>query len=149
MKRLKLIPQSWQPTDMTTPRAAKTPPILQGPTGFSPKTPPTEITDWLGDAEGAGSVGGRKRGAAGDVMQTPVIETMLGSDRLTKLRESLGNITQTPVRTLLPGRRENSFTPLPPPPSSSLLLSPLLPLPSFPSSLLLSLLLPLLPPSPK
>ena len=109
MKRLKLIPQSWQPTDVATPRIAKTPPLLQGPTGRSPKTPPTEVTDWLGEAEGAGSTSGgkRERPPSGDVMQTPVIERMLGSDRLTKLRESLSNITQTPVRALLPGRGES------------------------------------------
>ena len=67
MKKLKLIPQSWQPTDVAMPRAAKTPPTLHGSTGRSPKTPPTEVPDWPGDAEGAGSVGGGKR-AARDVM---------------------------------------------------------------------------------
>lgn len=105
MKRLKLIPQSWRPTDVVTPRVPKTPPTLQSPTDRSPRTP-TEVVNGLGELEAAESPGGgrRERQPSGDVMQTPVIDRMLSSERLIKLRESLSNITKTPVRTLLPGK---------------------------------------------
>ena len=110
MKRLKMIPQSWQPSDATAPRIARTP-----PTPLSPKTP-TDVANGYGDdgaGQGVWSPHGRQKqrqpsggvgvGVGGDVMQTPVIERMVGTERLSKLRESLSNITQTPVRTLRSG----------------------------------------------
>ena len=111
MKQLKIIPQSWQPSDATPPRVARTP-----PTPLSPKTP-TDIVNGYGDdgvGQGVWSPHGRQKqrqpsggggGGGGDVMQTPVIERMVGSERLSKLRESLSNISQTPVRTLRSGKK--------------------------------------------
>ena len=86
------------------PRIARTP-----PTPLSPKTPTDVANGYGGEGEalGAWSPHGRqkqRRPSGGDVMQTPVIERMVGSERLIKLRESLSNITQTPVRTLHSGK---------------------------------------------
>ena len=100
MKRLKLIPNSWRSYDVATPKVAKTPPTYRSP-GRSPVTPTEVASNGFGVEHGVGSSSGERRSA--DVMQTPVIDRMLSSERLIKLRESLSNITQTPVRTLLPG----------------------------------------------
>ena len=104
MKRLKVIPQSWQPSDAAMPRIARTP-----PTSLSPKTPTDVANGYVdsGAGQGAWSPHGRQKQqqpSGGDVMQTPVIERMVGAERLSKLRESLSNITQTPVRTLRSGK---------------------------------------------
>ena len=97
-----MIPRSWQPSDAT---------VLRSPTApHSPKTP-TDITNVYvedGVEQGVWSPNRRQkpRQPSGDVMQTPVIDKMIASERLTRLRESLSNITQTPVRTLHSGEQE-------------------------------------------
>ena len=101
MKQLKLIPHSWQPSDFTSPRAPKSP---QSSTP-SPRTPsrlPAEPGGRGKAGEGPGELG--VRALNGDVMQTPVMDRMLNTERLAKLRESLSNITHTPVRTLRRGK---------------------------------------------
>jgi hypothetical protein len=110
MKQLKIIPQSWQPSDATAPRIARTP-----PTPLSPKIPTDIVNGYGNDGAGQGvwSPHGRQKqrqtsDGGGDVMQTPVIERMVGSERLSKLRESLSNISQTPVRTLRSGKKIDS-----------------------------------------
>lgn len=105
MKQLKMIPQSWRPTDATMPTVARTP-----PTPLSPKTPTDAAANGYRDngvEQGVWSPHERQKQrqpSGSDVMQTPVIERMVGSERLSKLRESLSNITQTPVRTLHSGK---------------------------------------------
>ena len=102
MKQLKLIPLSWRPSDVTSPlRAARSP---RSPAS-SPRTPTKLPAEPRGAEEGGGELSGR--GLNGDVMQTPVIDRMLNSKRLAELRESLGAITQTPVRTLQRGTSRN------------------------------------------
>ena len=108
MKQLKVIPHSWQPSDVTSPRAPKSP---QSSTP-SPRTPsrlPAEPEGGGKAGEEPSELGGR--GLNGDVMQTPVIDRMLNSERLSKLRECLGNITHTPVRTLRRGKNHTQCYP--------------------------------------
>ena len=105
MKRLRIIANSWQPTDAATPpRTTKTPPTYQSPRR-SPATPKEVANGFWEEQRAASTRGEKKKEGDGDVMQTPVIDRMLSSDRLIKLRENLNNITQTPVRTLLPGMK--------------------------------------------
>lgn len=111
MKQLKIIPQSWQPSDASAPRVARTP-----PTPLSPKTPTDIVNGYRDDGAGQGVWSPHSRqkqrqpsAGGGDVMQTPVIERMVGSERLSKLRESLSNISQTPVRTLRSGKKSTSL----------------------------------------
>ena len=102
MKRLKMIPRSWRPSDAAV---LKTPPTLH-----SPKTPTDTANGYVenGVEQGVWSPYRRQkpRQPSGDVMQTPVIDKMIASERLSRLRESLSNITQTPVRTLHSGEHE-------------------------------------------
>lgn len=104
MKQLKLIPHSWQPSDVAMPMTTKTPPTFHSP-GRSPKRPDSVVASEPREERSPHEGRQRQQQPGGDVMQTPIIDRMLGSERLLKLRESLSNITQTPVRTLHSGKK--------------------------------------------